>query len=234
MKKVPQGLMKDIENLAEIEKIIWAYSGAKKCSDFEMETNNKMATLSAFDKLALNFDGEFLKVNGWPSWEAFADKYHSATECLCDLPTGLFYDIPYCCSKNYQRMNIESYNNFYSAHPFRGQNTLKGVLDSEPESPLELSVFFKDLKKHEEFYYFKQNHDMLHPLFEKVKRLGLLGRLPDSVFLLLGQTYVPCRPRCRKFLSQSANMLKSLKINLGNQQADRILHHYLEQAVESR
>jgi hypothetical protein len=229
MEKAWNKVIEEINDIDGIEKIIWAFSGAKRCSDFKIK-DEKDTLLLTLDSLGLNYDGTFVKVKDWPSWEVFARKCHKSDDYMFDLATGLFYDIPCCCAKAYQQATIKSYNKFFADHPFKGKTTLKEVLKLSRYS----SSFYDELGMHEKIYDFKKIYDVLYKSREEVIQFALSSKVPESLFLLLGQTYVPCEAHCDKFLSKSEQMLRSMTTYLGDERTKQILKEYKQETITKR
>ena len=227
MRKIPNEIIGTISNVKGVEKIIWAYSGAKRCSDFQLEYKPSLCPI--FDELSLEFDGNFIKEKGWPDWDYFVVTYQEKGDFMMDIAAGMLYDIPHCCSKAYYEKTIRSYDTFFRDHPFDGKKNLRDILEMAG-SP----SFYERFEKHCEACNFKGNYDIVHHLAIESIELASSAYLPKSVFLLLGQGYVPCKPKCRCFLSKSKKMMRSLEVNLPKERVDKCFREYKGKALEIR
>jgi len=223
-----------ISRTCEIEKIIWAYSGVKRCSQFAEPRDDKGSVLSVINSLGLEYDRKCIKVKGWPSWETFAREHPTDGQYRGDLAAGLFYDIPYCCAQAYQKLCTESHDRFFKEYPFKGMTNDREVMKRDFKDELELLSFYTELRKHQEIHQFSRKFDLLEELYVRVSHLVLSGKLSRSYVLLLGQTYVPCKPGCEEFLCKARNMLESIEKQLGSEEARHILRKYEEATISSR
>lgn len=203
-------LIRSIQDVKGIEKIVWAYTGVKKCSELKVEDKDRL--LPVIDALDIvYYENTFVQVQGWPTWEEFRnqypDKYHG------DLAAGMFYDLPYCCAKAYHDDVVKTDRRFYLEHPFRGKSTVEDIQELTPEGGENIKMFYKELNDHSKTHGRKNFQES-----RGLEGVGLLdtGELPASTLYFLKE-FEPCSLGCDNFLAMSERMSATL-------------HEYLDEA----
>lgn len=199
-------LIQEIKDIDEIDVIIWALTGAKRCSMFPEKENYgpraipKNVIMRTLQILGLEYKNWAVQIKGWPSWEEFFKKYQSPNDQTGDLAAGLYYDIPYCCAKF-----------FHERHKSRIEQLLANI--SFGQNPDEL------IQKQEKDPFFDQ-------VTKETVALISANKLPPALFLLMGRAYVPCHPFCGNFIQQAKKMFEALRIYLGRKRAIEIISAY--------
>lgn len=202
-------IIQEIKDLEEIDVIVWALTGAKKCSMFPDKnhygprTLEKRVIMRTIQALGLEYKDLAVQIKGWLAYDVFSKKYQKPGDQTDDLAAGLYYDIPPCCAEMFHNRNGERIKRLLAS------------IDCSPEDfeHLESDRFFDKILK-------------------EATALILADELPPSLFLLMGQTYVPCSPLCENFIRQAERMFESLVIYLGRERTDEIVEKYKKRIIK--
>jgi hypothetical protein len=201
-------IIQTIKDIERIDAIIWALTGAKKCSTFPDKKHygpraiERNIVMLAIETLGLEFKDDAVQTKDWPDLEQFVERYRKPNQGD-NLAAGLYYDIPYCCAEAFHKENNER------------MEQLLAAIDCPQE------VFEQ-----------QESNRFFDKILKETTTLILAGQLPPSVFLLMGQIYVPCSPTCEKFVQQAEKMFKSLVMYLGKERADSIVKKYKERITK--
>lgn len=210
-----------------VEKIIWSYTGAKRCSytpfgieKFRLEIH----------KLSLRIHKGYICQINWPTQDYFQQiekKYYVSHKVLMnapplgynsDLSAGLFLDIPFCCAETFHRKTNKTTAEFFKKHPFR-----------YPFNDEDLNSYFDEINKHQQQYSYPNAQDEFSES-KKMAHFILKGKLPQSAFFLLNN-FIPCRYDCNHFISQSQKMNQAL-VKYLPEELDKIIRLYKKQTEE--
>lgn len=230
--------------------IIWAYTGAKRhsqyfdideitCSQEEFNMLLDRAGLEVREDPSREGKRINLQQKGWPSHDEAYEQTQELRELeglSGDYPLGLWLDIPECCAYAFAKNDFEAEMRFFNDHPFEGCTSEKewyAMKRKEAGNPsdgewgrLEEALFKQLIDYYHTHRYFEDYggggwNTERAPTSDAIQS----GDLPKYLHLMLFN-FIPCTPDCEAYRAQSERMYRSLVIFFGEERADDILEQH--------
>ncbi|MFH1063648.1 MAG: hypothetical protein V1729_01055 [Candidatus Woesearchaeota archaeon] len=177
-----------------IEKVVWAVTGAKRCSYAPHGIDGFIEDLHS---LNLELRNGVICQTDWPTEDEFHDRYNPQGDSNGDIAVGMYLDIPECCAATFHQDVKTSHERLIEKHPFEDIGDDKHIED-----------YCERLTGHHRRYGFRTvRSDRIHK--ETVKLMDE-RELPKRTALLLHQ-YIPCTKDCSAYLEQTEKMWKALR-----------------------
>jgi len=201
--KKARSIIQEIKGIEEIDVIIWAFTDTKRCSAFPDKKVYGLPNHALEKNIVLRaihdlgLECKDCAVRA-KDWLPYEEFFKEHRGAM-DLAMGLYYDIPRCCAETFQE---------------RHENRINQLL----------TVALEEDSK--ELFEEQEKNSFFDKIIQETVTLISANRLPPGLFLLLGQSYVPCQPHCPKFIEQAKKMSESLVAYLGKERTDEIIKKY--------